>query len=300
MHYGQPSPVYRSSLGSPESARRLPSVTSHNSSDLTYGDSRQLHPSYPETSYLNRSGVRNGSFVSPVSQTPYHIGHIDNSGRLDTYMQNSSPSPPLSQVSAVSGDSWHSSEPSPAAIRDPSPGHYAYSGVSATSYPTTYSREQYQPQPDYGSYTSSVYHNQTVTPSAPGNATSAFPDGSGYSSIPQSTAFGYPAQSAYTSRPRATSAPRCEWGTCRHIIEDSTPSGIARHLRQYHGVQVTDNRSRHPCIWGSRRCGKDMYPSSFGKHIAECHLRNMRMNARAAASSIGPEASRLVCLAWFS
>ncbi|KAI0659227.1 hypothetical protein C8Q70DRAFT_915919, partial [Cubamyces menziesii] len=73
----------------------------------------------------------------------------------------------------------------------------------------------------------------------------------------------------------ATSAPRCEWGTCRHIIEDSTPSGIARHLRQYHGVQVTDNRSRHPCIWGSRRCGKDMYPSSFGKHIAECHLRNM-------------------------
>ena len=69
---------------------------------------------------------------------------------------------------------------------------------------------------------------------------------------------------------------RCEWGPerCNVPLEDTTPSGIARHLRQYHDVAVTDNRNRGVCAWGGR-CGKDMFPSSFGKHIAECHLRNM-------------------------
>lgn len=69
---------------------------------------------------------------------------------------------------------------------------------------------------------------------------------------------------------------RCEWGLgrCDMPLEDATPAGIARHLRQYHDVAVTDNRTRGVCAWGGR-CGKDMFPSSFGKHIAECHLRNM-------------------------
>lgn len=69
----------------------------------------------------------------------------------------------------------------------------------------------------------------------------------------------------------------CEWGGghCSIPIEDSSPSGIARHLRTHHDIPVNDNHHRQVCIWGTRGCGKDMFPSSFGKHIAECHLRNM-------------------------
>ena len=40
-------------------------------------------------------------------------------------------------------------------------------------------------------------------------------------------------------------------------------------------MPVSDNHTREMCRWGDRGCGKDMFPSSFGKHIAECHLRNM-------------------------
>ncbi|PIL27586.1 hypothetical protein GSI_10737 [Ganoderma sinense ZZ0214-1] len=74
----------------------------------------------------------------------------------------------------------------------------------------------------------------------------------------------------------ASTESRCEWGPgrCDVALEDTTPAGIARHLRQYHDIAVTDNRNRGMCAWGGR-CGKDMFPSSFGKHIAECHLRNM-------------------------
>ena len=81
--------------------------------------------------------------------------------------------------------------------------------------------------------------------------------------------------SAHATQPTAASV-RCEWGDrgCAIPVEDTSPSGIARHLRQYHNVAVTDNRNRGICTWGGR-CSKDMFPSSFGKHIAECHLRNM-------------------------
>ncbi|KAH9941318.1 uncharacterized protein BXZ73DRAFT_21584, partial [Epithele typhae] len=72
---------------------------------------------------------------------------------------------------------------------------------------------------------------------------------------------------------------QCEWGApgarCGIPIDDPSPSGIARHLRTHHDVLVSDNHTRGACVWGVRGCGKDMFPSSFGKHIAECHLRNM-------------------------
>ncbi|KAI0704704.1 hypothetical protein C8Q76DRAFT_578532, partial [Earliella scabrosa] len=74
----------------------------------------------------------------------------------------------------------------------------------------------------------------------------------------------------------STSTTRCQWGSrpCSVPLDDSSPSGIARHLRQFHDTNVTDNRTRASCMWGGR-CFNDMFPSSFGKHIAECHLRNM-------------------------
>ena len=73
-----------------------------------------------------------------------------------------------------------------------------------------------------------------------------------------------------------TKQARCEWsGGCGTVLDDASPSGIARHLRSHHEVPVSDNHTREMCRWGDRGCGKDMFPSSFGKHIAECHLRNM-------------------------
>ena len=98
-----------------------------------------------------------------------------------------------------------------------------------------------------------------------------------------STGYPYPRPSqphhtgpANNLQPTGPTEPRCEWHSehCGMTLEDSSPAGIARHLRQHHNVVVTDNRNRGVCVWGGR-CGKDMFPSSFGKHIAECHLRNM-------------------------
>lgn len=97
---------------------------------------------------------------------------------------------------------------------------------------------------------------------------------SGYSSY--GLPAGHPSASLHPVPTTSGSEVRCEWGnrSCMVHLEDSSPSGIARHLRQYHDVPVTDNRTRGVCLWGGR-CNKDMFPSSFGKHIAECHLRNM-------------------------
>ena len=67
--------------------------------------------------------------------------------------------------------------------------------------------------------------------------------------------------------------PKCEWTpSCGLHLLDSSPAGIARHLVRHHAVTATDNHTRAICAWGDR-CGKHMYPSSFGKHIAESHLR---------------------------
>ena len=94
---------------------------------------------------------------------------------------------------------------------------------------------------------------------------------SGYYPLPH----GHPSASLHAAPATSGSDVRCEWGDgCIAPLEDTTPAGIARHLRQYHDVPVTDNRTRGSCVWGGR-CNKDMFPSSFGKHIAECHLRNM-------------------------
>ncbi len=166
----------------------------------------------------------------------------------------------------------------------PTTPNVTYAGTLPTSRGVTHARNgHFNPQPGYNGYDntraplSPIYH----TPAHPENYGSpfagapapSFPTDSAYTgSHPAS--FAYAMQPVHNARPRETT-PRCEWVNCRMLIDDPSPAGIARHLKQHHDVQVADNRSRHPCKWGAQPCGKDMYPSSLGKHIAECHLRNM-------------------------
>ncbi|KAI9063552.1 hypothetical protein FKP32DRAFT_678655 [Trametes sanguinea] len=246
------------------------------SSDLTYESSRRPHQSLPETPYIQRPDIDSGSYAtSAAAQSAYHCSPYQG------FMHSSSASSPDPQAPVVGANSWQSHGPSQATLRR-SPGSQSpYSDTSATSYNGSYSRDgQYHTQPAYGEYSSSAYQDSPL-PSHHNSGTftgaipPSFPGTSGYPAVAASASLGYPAHSMYPARPRAPSPPRCEWGACRAILEDQSPSGIARHLKQYHNVQVTDNRNRDQCLWGARRCGKDMYPSSYGKHIAECHLRNM-------------------------
>jgi len=71
---------------------------------------------------------------------------------------------------------------------------------------------------------------------------------------------------------------QCRWGEqCRIMLDDLSPSGIARHLKIFHFQDPSsrwDNRSRGPCEWhgGSEPCHRPMYYASYGKHIAAVHL----------------------------
>ncbi|KAI1798129.1 hypothetical protein LXA43DRAFT_10397 [Ganoderma leucocontextum] len=133
-----------------------------------------------------------------------------------------------------------------------------YSGMDSGSYDMRRTPSSSPPYP-------SLMNSGHYTASAPGQ----YHSGYAYPPLP-------PHHSMNNLQSTPPSESRCEWGPgrCDVPLEDTTPSGIARHLRQYHDVPVTDNRNRSMCAWGGR-CGKDMFPSSFGKHIAECHLRNM-------------------------
>lgn len=68
---------------------------------------------------------------------------------------------------------------------------------------------------------------------------------------------------------------RCQWDRgCEDPVEGASPSGIGRHLRRFHDISMTDNRLRQRCRWGVD-CGKTLFASNLGKHIAECHLRSL-------------------------
>ncbi|KAL7284132.1 hypothetical protein ACG7TL_001413 [Trametes sanguinea] len=265
---------YKSMLGN-GSGRRLSSTAHYDSSDLTYESSRRPHQPLPETPFLQRPHIDGGSYVTSVAaQGAYHCSSYQ------AFMHSTSASSPDPQAPVVGGNGWHSHGPSPPTLRRSTGSQSPYSDTSATSYNGSYTREgQYHTQPAYGQYAPAAYqesphhNNSTFT----GAITPSFPGASEYSAVAHSAPLGHQNHSMYPTRPRAPSAPRCEWGSCRAILEDQSPAGIARHLKQYHNVQVTDNRTRDQCLWGARRCGKDMYPSSYGKHIAECHLRNMRV-----------------------
>ncbi|KAI0360595.1 hypothetical protein OH77DRAFT_1433966 [Trametes cingulata] len=214
--------------------------------------------------------MQHGQFSAPTAVQPYH------SGELHGYVQSSLFSSDA-QASPFKADPWPSSTPSPPTISGSPGGHSAYSDTSATSPSALHPRDA-QNHSAYAAYAartslSAPYQQASLSSGGYGASYSGAP---GYPpSAHQSSTLDYGAHSAHDVRPRPMTLPRCEWGDCHMPIEDSSPSGIARHLKQYHNVPVTDNRTRHPCSWGSRHCGKEMYPSSYGKHIAECHLRNM-------------------------
>ncbi|KAI0372033.1 hypothetical protein BV20DRAFT_138226 [Pilatotrama ljubarskyi] len=271
--------AYPYSPGTTVSGGRLDSAGYYDSSRLGYVGSRDYQQPSSADSFPPRIAVQHNQFSAATTvQQSYHPGH------LQGYIQASLPSD--AHASSFETNTWPSSTPSPPAISDSSGVRSAYCAVSATSRSTMQPRhaQYHSAYAAYQARTSSAAPNHQTTPSESynnayaGAPPSAFRDNSGYATTGHNSAsLGYAAQSAYDARPQAMATPRCEWGDslCGMPIEDSSPSGIARHLKQYHNIQVTDNRSRHSCLWGSRRCGKDMYPSSFGKHIAECHLRNM-------------------------
>ncbi|RDX54596.1 hypothetical protein OH76DRAFT_1397948 [Lentinus brumalis] len=160
------------------------------------------------------------------------------------------------------------------------PSSYAHSEIQRQQ---GHARSGYYPQADHSSYDSRRAHSSAASSGLPANSprypvsTASIPPvpyASSHSSFVAS--HGNHVAYAHATQPTTAASARCEWGDrrCTVPVEDTSPSGIARHLRQYHDVAVTDNRNRGMCTWGGC-CNKDMFPSSFGKHIAECHLRNM-------------------------
>ncbi|KZT10302.1 uncharacterized protein LAESUDRAFT_419855 [Laetiporus sulphureus 93-53] len=69
---------------------------------------------------------------------------------------------------------------------------------------------------------------------------------------------------------------KCKWGgNCDIELDDLTPTGINRHLKDHHYYPSEwDARCRGACQWQGSPCSSvpDMYYSSFGKHIAAVHL----------------------------
>ena len=68
----------------------------------------------------------------------------------------------------------------------------------------------------------------------------------------------------------------CEWGYCQILLDDTSPAGIMRHLREWHlgGDNKPFNKTRRGhCQWAGG-CGKEMAYASFGKHVSYVHLRH--------------------------
>ncbi|KAF9819419.1 hypothetical protein IEO21_02162 [Rhodonia placenta] len=73
----------------------------------------------------------------------------------------------------------------------------------------------------------------------------------------------------------------CRWRQCGLVLDDLEPSGIARHLKEYHfddlsGANPWHNKNRGLCEWWDwdGECRRDMNYASFAKHIASVHLRS--------------------------
>ncbi|KAI0926663.1 hypothetical protein AcV5_010509 [Taiwanofungus camphoratus] len=73
---------------------------------------------------------------------------------------------------------------------------------------------------------------------------------------------------------------RCCWGIfCNFPLQDVSPSGITRHLRQFHfddGNNAWQSRKRGVCQWWEqdKPCNQEMFFASYGTHIASVHLRS--------------------------
>ncbi|KAI0938632.1 hypothetical protein AcV5_000270 [Taiwanofungus camphoratus] len=73
----------------------------------------------------------------------------------------------------------------------------------------------------------------------------------------------------------------CCWGEpcCGVLLDDVSPAGIARHLKDFHFDAATrpwSNKNCGPCEWWDLEspCPREMNYASYGKHIASVHLRS--------------------------
>ncbi|KAI0711186.1 hypothetical protein C8T65DRAFT_185991 [Cerioporus squamosus] len=238
-------------------------------------------PSVVPSASLNNNCFNTPSTGRQVTMNPQYVSPSYAQGQFQSY-GNTSPSSAYNTHSSPDRHAgWQSSSP------DDLPRSQGYACGDPSSYsPSDAQRQQgharsgYYAQGDHTSYGSRRAHSSVASSGLPANSprypVSPIPPVP-YASYSSFTApHNNHVASAHAAQPTAAASARCEWGDrrCAVPVEDTSPSGIARHLRQYHDVAATDNRNRGVCIWGGR-CGKDMFPSSFGKHIAECHLRNM-------------------------
>ena len=72
-------------------------------------------------------------------------------------------------------------------------------------------------------------------------------------------------------------APICQWNQCGSHLEDTSASGVKRHLRAHHGITRADceRGERGQCQWyvDGRPCGAPLDFSSFPKHVSTVHLK---------------------------
>ncbi|PCH44900.1 hypothetical protein WOLCODRAFT_124289 [Wolfiporia cocos MD-104 SS10] len=80
----------------------------------------------------------------------------------------------------------------------------------------------------------------------------------------------------HTSPISSSDQAQCRWGhPCGRSLDDVTPAGIARHLKEHHIDPSTwHNKNRGHCLWSDwdGLCNREMNYASFGKHIASVHL----------------------------
>ncbi|KAI0674395.1 hypothetical protein C8Q78DRAFT_591243 [Trametes maxima] len=257
--------------------RRLSSAESYDSSaELGFTTARSYHHQPSAHAYGPGSGAGHTSYqtTSSIAQSHYSASH--NTG----VMSHPSPPSPSNSLSPIHpAHTWPSSTPSPPSFHHGPSGRSTYDSTPAyDAHPSRNSA--YAGYDGYDSSRANLAYNPQASSVHYGGAlhVTSYAHDSDYHPPTRPNTLGFaphPTLETPGSRDTKPAPVSCEWGNCRLPLEDSSPAGIARHLRQYHGVVVTDNRTRSPCLWGGRRCNKDMYMSSFGKHIAECHLRNM-------------------------
>lgn len=64
----------------------------------------------------------------------------------------------------------------------------------------------------------------------------------------------------------------CLWDSCSIPLDDLSPGGLWRHLRDMHGLH--DRHARISCRWGlDGGCGLEMNCASLGNHISTVHLK---------------------------
>jgi len=97
------------------------------------------------------------------------------------------------------------------------------------------------------------------------------------------------------STPPADSEPHippiCRWEGCNVWLDDSSPSGVKRHLYDHHRITRADcaRGARGFCRWeiDGGECGRSLDLSSFAKHVASVHLKSTQRRCKDCRCMIG-------------